>query len=511
MLMPIKMNRFPYHLDTLRNHENATSNENVSGMSHPLNSTVPIVESTEETLLSSDHNAFLSLLMSAPVTDVTTEMVYRNRAVAKCYGVLDSDILVWKVQVQLASIKVKPQDLRGLSEIVDTTISAYKPPDTPPSSSPGSGCIGYDIHRCKREELTTHPELEALCADGGITYYTTKVNGLKKFFRNIHCLTCNVASLEGSVPVVTYVPFAKTFKLSVMVSLYNGGTLRVISNDKTNFVGWKSVECSLPTETQKSQTCQDYECSNLYEKRPDGQCRRLQKVKFAMGANNCTFVNSKNLKQKFVAMIKCYLETYANVELITENIQLYTIYDTRLNLSLLEMSADVYYPSGGRNDATSDSDFTWHLAMLLYDASFCCGPPLPPAECSGNSCRLGKQKVPATTSRDDRKGVKGPNLSEQDTLAGIIRDSSMVFCETKLLQGKTESSRNCYQGPVYKSELGFYQRAANVPCFGDTVGQHALHVQQWRLCSASPGHGSWSSFSLHLVSHALLWTARISL
>ena len=496
--------------DISRKPEDAMARKNLTETNNPLNSTLSSLKNR-----SSYFNAFLSLLMNAPVTDVTTEIVYRNRSVASCYGVLHKHMLIWKVQIALIPTTLTPRDLKGLNQIVDTEVYAYRPPEMPVNSSPGSGCIVHSISQCKAEHLINRPELESLCANGRTTYYNTRINGIQRVYKNIHCLACGLGSVKGSAPVLTDMPLKKTFKFSVLASLSISGNLTVLTDEKVNLHNWEAMECSLPTESHNSAMCRKSQCSKQFEKRPDGECRILLQVKFAVGANNCTFRRSQNLKNKMADVIKCYLETYENAELITENLELNTVYDTRLNISLLEFSGEAYYSHNALKIMETDKVVNMELAMLLYDADFCCGPPLPPAECSGNFCRLGEETVPSVTTVESRQRYKTPNLSQQDEPTRLIGENSTVFCESKrplhpIAQKLVTPALKCYKGPFFKSKLSLYAVALNVSCFGDNFGEHVLPVHQWQSCSGTPGHSSCSSFSLHLVFHALLWTVAVS-
>ena len=429
-------------------------------------------------------NAFVSLLLDTPVTDMSTDLMYRNSSIANCNGVLNSNLLFWKVQVPLLSMKVKPRNFEELNEIVTTSVVVYHPPDTLATSSAGSECISFAIRQCKLEYLIDQPELDSMCATRGITYYRSAEEHKKLFYKNIHCLHCNLGFVNDSKPVVDAVSTGRTFKLSVVASLSNNGNVRILNDFKKGYISWLGVECSLSTENQDSGGCFSTECSELYEQRPDGMCRKLTKVKYMIGADNCTVVRSQDFEEKLVSLIKCYLQTYQGAELSSESVRFNTVFDKRLNISLLEMSAEVYYEYDppGRNMRP----FLTELSMLIYAANnFCCRPPTSHFECSGNFCQVGEHKVAAVTSRDvnTHSVWAAYGKDEEETTS----DMRVVFCETNWEPRKRAyDDLICQQAPLYISQLDFLQRAANVSCFADVISKDGHQKQPRRTCRGDP-------------------------
>ena len=429
-------------------------------------------------------NAFVSLLLDTPVTDMTTDLMYRNSSIANCNGVLNSNLLFWKVQVPLLNIKVKPRNFEELNEIVTTNVVVYEPPDTLATSFAGSECISFAIHQCKPEYLIDQPELDSMCATRGITYYRSTEEHKKLFYKNIHCLHCNLGFVNDSKPVVDAVSTGRTFKLSVVASLSNNGNVRILNDLIKGFISWVGVECSLSTENQNSGGCFSTECSELYEQRPDGMCRKLTKVKYMIGADNCTVMRSQDFEEKLIALIVCYLQTYESAELSSESVRFNTVFDRRLNISLLEMSSEVYYEYDP--PSRNSKPFLRELSMLIYAATnFCCGPPTSHFECSGNFCQVGEHKVAVVTSRDANTKIDWGlhDLDEEETTS----DMRVVFCETNWEPRKRAyGALYCQQAPVYISQLDFLQRAANVSCFGDVISKDGHQKQPRRTCRGDP-------------------------
>ena len=325
-------------------------------------------------------NAFVSLLLDTPVIDMSTDLMYRNRSIAHCNGVLNSDMVFWKVQVNVLERKVELRNFEELNEIVTTSVAGYLPPDIRPTSSAGRECVSFAIGQCKPEYLIDQPELDSMCATLGVTYYRQFEGRSNLYFKNIHCLHCNLGFVNDSLPVIDRVRTGK-FKLSVVASVSNNGNVRILNDVNYGFPSWVGVECSLSTENQEGGQCFSTECSELYEQRPDGMCSKLTKVKYMIGADNCTVMRSQDFEEKLIALIDCYLQTYESAELSSESVRFDTVFDKRLNISLLQMSADVHYDTDRPH--RNSKPFLRELSRLIYAATnFCCGPPTSHFECS---------------------------------------------------------------------------------------------------------------------------------
>ena len=470
--------------NTLATQKNLFSTDAVTWPSHNLKTTLAGTEKSEE--IRSFNNAFLSLVLDTPVTDLVTGLVYRNRSVASCNSVLDVNMLFWKLQVPLVSFTLKPKNLEEVNEIVNTRSSAYNPPDISGSTSAGSLCVYKSIRRCKAEYLADQPELESLCLNGNTVYYRNNDRNIKSIYSNIYCVLCFRGSDEYVTPLRDFEYTGKNYRFSILASISNGGTVRISALDKASLVPWSELECSLSSGKQDHEQCFKDECNENFEKRPDGACRQARKAKFAVGAYDCPFMRSQYLMEKMVALINCHLKTTENSELNENNNRFDIIYDKRLNLTLVELSGEVYYPYVKK--VRNGRRFLRELAMLLYDANFCCGPSPPVAMCSSNSCHLGEHEVPAITSLDVEES-NDHDFSSGDVGAKIdpISESTMIFCETKWSMTEGEyTSTVCHEEPVYTSQLGFFHRTANLSCYGNGVGEHSLHMRAHRACSESP-------------------------
>ncbi|GFR69520.1 hypothetical protein ElyMa_002051900, partial [Elysia marginata] len=97
-------------------------------VTQPSISKISVSEGSEQKNLSS--NAVLSLIWDSPITDTTTGLVYRNRSVARCNGVLDLDTLPWLVQVETSPAHGGAKDIGSLNELVSTETVVYSPPDS---------------------------------------------------------------------------------------------------------------------------------------------------------------------------------------------------------------------------------------------------------------------------------------------------------------------------------------------------------------------------------------------
>ena len=431
------------------------------------------------------NNAFISLLLDTPVTDLTTGLVFRNRSVASCNDVLTVNMLFWTVQIKLLTIDGNPRNLKELDEIVSTSVSVYHPPDVSGNSSAGSVCLADATSQCKANYLTDRPELESLCLNQDTVYYNSIGRSSRKVYRNLYCVLCYLGSEENVHPTLYFERVSRTFRLSVIASLSNSGNVKISNHDMSALTIWNALECSLSSSKKENEQCFKTECQKNFEHGPDGVCRQSRKVKFAVGAIDCPFRRSQYLEEKMVALIKCYMKTNENSELNENSTHFDIIYDKRLNRTLIELSAEVYYPYVKRQK--NGRRFLRELAMLLYDANFCCGPLPAVAVCFDNSCRLGEQKVRAVTSLDFEETID-QDYTEDDVGTKIdpISNSTMIFCEQKVepVLG-TVGHMVCHHEPVYTSQLSYLHQAANVSCYGDAVGEHALRARQRRACSRS--------------------------
>ena len=178
--------------------------------------------------------------------------------------------------MNLLERKVEPRNFEELNEVVTTSVAGYLPPapDTARTSSAGSECVSFAIGQCKPEYLIDQPELDLMCATLGVTYYRQFEGRSNLYFKNIHCLHCNLGFVNDSLPVIDRVRTGK-FKLSVVASVSNNGNVRILNDVNYGFPSWVGVECSLSTENQDSGQCFSTECSELYEQRPDGMCNMI--------------------------------------------------------------------------------------------------------------------------------------------------------------------------------------------------------------------------------------------
>ncbi|GFR69524.1 hypothetical protein ElyMa_002052000, partial [Elysia marginata] len=241
-------------------------------VTQPSISKISVSEGSEQKNLSS--NAFLSLILDSPITDTTTGLVYRNRSVARCNGVLDLDTLPWLVQVETSPAHGGAKDIGSLNELVSTETVVYSPPDSVKLTHLGSACIPHSKRECQKASLTGRPNLESMCLNGGITYYMY-ISKSHEYFDNIHCLVCNEGSENDSSPVLNFSPNAgKKFRFSLVASLASSGSLILRAATGKTYMSWATVECSVSAEEQGGGKCDTSQCGERYERRPDGECRR---------------------------------------------------------------------------------------------------------------------------------------------------------------------------------------------------------------------------------------------
>ncbi|KAK3771729.1 hypothetical protein RRG08_035784 [Elysia crispata] len=409
-------------------------------------------------------SVLVSLMLNVPVTDITTGIIYRNRSVAQCNGVLDLYIMSWEVQAPVISVFENPENLEVLDQIVSTKIFSYVRPDLPTNVSTGSECISVSSKQCQEEWITDRPELETLCLTGNIVYYQTIYPLKEKFFDNIHCLLCNIGFDTYSSPVSLYTPSERTFKLSVVVSLTNSGKLTLLTSRNDGKLYWDGLVCDLHTAKDGGGQCSTTKCAIGFEKRPDGMCRNLRPVKFAIGGANCTYSRSEQFEKELLSLIMCYLETSENAEFDTENIRFDTLYDTRLGVPLLQIHTEVYYPYA----YAFDRDFKiWReITMLVYDANFYCAPLETNVTCMGSSCRLGELEIQSITSMDSTLG----RIKEPYKGIGLLDNGSITVCEAKArLDNKEPTTLLCQSEPIYASQFLSFNWTAQMSCYENRV------------------------------------------
>ncbi|GFS24111.1 hypothetical protein ElyMa_003407000 [Elysia marginata] len=472
----------------------STTTGGIEVVAQPNFSKVVASQNNEKSSLLS--NAFFSLVLNSPVTDATTGLVYRNRSVSRCNGVQDINIQPWLVQVRIDLTTGDINDLGSLNDMVSTEIIVYIPPDSLKSTSLGSHCIRGSKRHCQKNLLTDRPSLESMCLNGSITYYTNKEQG---FFDNIHCLVCNVGSENYSSPVTYYIPRLKTFRFSLLASTTSSGHLTLRPGSGLFFVSWATVECSVSAEEQGSDKCNKSKCGEKFEERPDGECRTIKKLVFAIGGGECSFIRSKETESKLLSLLKCYLKTFENAELDAETVKFAAVFDERMNRSLVQMSGFVYVPNFNRDPFTTEH-FLRELQILIYDANFCCDPqPLVPV-CANSVCRLGDIEVPSLKTTDLSKHLFGVN--------NPIKNSKTAANSTLIVCGNLVGERSfdiepillCLQEPIHMSQIHFFQRASNVSCFEGKVGKHVFHEKQNLRCNGCHRNltGVWFAFALFL-------------
>ncbi|GFS22654.1 hypothetical protein ElyMa_006956900 [Elysia marginata] len=426
---------------------------------------------------STPEKMFLSRLLDSPVTETTTGLVYKNRSVATCNGVLSEHILPWTIQAPLKSLFTNPTDVASLDEIVSTSVAVYRFPGPSQPFAKGSECILSSRRDCKKEWLISRPDLESMCRDGGIAYHQTKSPLARNIFDNIYCFICYFGLDDYSKPVLKHIPSERTFMLSLLASLTSTGaiTLEVVTGEKLAI--WKSAQCSVSAEEKGGGKCHRDQCGESYELRPDGVCRMLFRVEFAFTGEECPYQNSKETTETFLSILTCYMKTYENAEIDNESIQFDEVVDKRMNTSLVRMRALAYYPYfkyGERRQAR----ILRELMMLIHRANFCCDPHPRPSVCVDSSCRLGGLKVPSLNSF----------LARVDSInSEVASNRSVIICVESLKLSLWQDGLNlrCLQEPVFVSLLPFYHRAANVSCLGDHVQRHADDGQQRRMCNRS--------------------------
>ena len=424
-------------------------------------------------------SALVSLMLNTPVTDITTGIVYRNRSIAQCNRVLDVHIVPWKVQAPVISAVIMPQNLGDVDQIVTTKVVAYMKPDLPTNISTGSECITVSSGQCQKQWIADQPELEMLCRNGNIVYYKTQHPLAQQYFDNIYCLLCNLGSDNHSVPVLQYKPLQKTFKLSVVLSLSNSGKLTLLTQRNSGLLYWDGLACTIHTAKHGDSQCSTTKCASGFVKRPDGVCRIPSKVKFAIGGEKCFFMRSQELENKLLSLIKCYLETAESAEIDTEDVRFDTVYETRMGIPLLQLETTVHYPYFSlvhrRNKINRD------LALLVYDANFCCVPLATNITCSGSSCRLGELVMePITSFKLLKERIK---LTKEGI--GLVNDGSITICDSKTRE-HLSSRMYCQKEPIYASEFHFFNWTANISCFGNEVGKQIHRTKQIGVCNSSP-------------------------
>ncbi|GFS19063.1 LOW QUALITY PROTEIN: sphingosine-1-phosphate lyase [Elysia marginata] len=465
------------------------SHNKVNSFFHIKNSNVSDPQKIIETKTGTEPpNAFLSLLLDTPVTDITTGLVYRNQKFARCNGVLDLHMIFWAIQIPVVSLRSNPVGLDGLNEFVSTEIVDYNNPVT--SNSKTSDCIPKAKRQCKKEWLKDRPALESMCLNGRIVYYKNPQPLRQEFYKNIYCFICNVGSSHHSEPVFESNIENRNFRLSLVASLSTSGALSVRAASGKSQLSWTSIECSVSAENHGGGNCKSTKCIQNFEQRPDGICRTPAIFKFAVNGGDCTFLRSKETDRKILSLIKCYLESYRNAELDAETAQIDSVYDFQLNLLFIQLSALVYYPLNP--DPVWLDKILSDLSILIYDENLCCDPHPLPTVCMGDSCLHGDLEVSIVktidvyqTSRSRAKGIVDREKR------GAITNNSLTVCTSILRQRprSIETYLYCLHEPIYASQLDGLRSAANVSCFGENVGNRAVHGQQGRMCN-----GSYSSF-----------------
>ena len=440
-------------------------------------------------------SVLVSLMLNTPVTDITTGIIYRNRSVAQCNRVPNLYILSWKVQAPVSTTVGKPQNLELLEQIVTTKIVAYIRPDLPRNISTGSECITVSIKQCQKEWVTDRPELETLCLSGNIVYHKTKYPLRQEYFDNIHCFICNIGSDTYSSPVLRYVPSQRNFKLSVVLSLSNSGKLTLFTRGNDNYAKlyWDALACDVSTAKDGDGQCSTTKCASGFEKRLDGMCRSLRKVRFAIGGGNCTYSRSEQFEKDLLSLIMCYLETSEDAEFDTENVRFDTVYDPRLGIPLLQIDIEVYYLYAYAFDR--DFKIRREIAMLVYDANFSCVPLETNITCLGSSCRLGELEIQSVISIDAYRGTKKPSEG-----IGLLDNGSITICEAKTeWKKKVPNNLVCQQTPLYASTFQFFNWTRQMSCFANRVAEQTPQTQRRGAGNNTPSprhpiHPCWVIF-----------------
>ena len=430
--------------------------------------TVPSILSTK--------NVFLALLFDAPVSDVATQVIYKNRSIALCNGALPTDLLTWRTEIKLKNI-TKPSNLKEIDDITDETNHAYLAPATPNYSSAGSTCIARAIGKCKPEWISVFPQVDALCLQKETTYYTTKyVHKLKTYyFKNIYCFICNMGSVDRVKPILKDPNKGKHFGLSIVASFSSSGLLQISSKGTSYMLKWDAVDCSLSSIGQEDSPCRSTACKKDVEIKVGPACRKLIQIQFAIAYGNCIFTRPKVMESELLSLIKCYLEKYDKVVFSSKNARFDIVFDRALGLPLFRVTVKLYYLSL-RYDVQRFKIWT-ELALLAHDANFCCEPVPANIECVGSSCRLGDLEVPAITSVKPSREV----FTEE-----VPKDKLAIFCESNIYSNKKLiTGLICHKVHAGKSQLDFFQEVAQVPCFKDDVGEKVLHKRARRACNSA--------------------------
>ena len=437
--------------------------------------TVPVRNFLEDPSMSD--NPFLSALFDAPVADLGTGLVYRNRSLALCNGAQASDIITWKPLFTLLNLK-KPRNLMDLYTIADKRSLKYTLPDIPKGYSVGSPCKRDAIRSCKPEWLVGEPELEGDCLNGSITYYTVDRNLKSSLYANIHCVICNLGSDKRSVPLMRHFTLDRNAGFSVTMSFTGNNRIKLSAQTPLYVTSWRSVNCSLATSEQGNLLCHSG-CDKDSEKLPDGTCLPFTQVKFAVATGNCLFTVSQSMEKELLRLVTCHLETHGNAVLDVEDVRFETVYDTGIGIPLLQMSLAVKYPL---SFSFEEKVQIWReLALLLHDADFCCEKAVPAnVSCKAYTCLVGDLEVPKVKSTSALPLNGSPVLTEQEKRS---KGSWSIFCEfpVQLRSQYTSLDFICLKVKVNDSHLDFFHRAAQVSCLGDKV----LHRRARQACSST--------------------------
>ncbi|GFS19067.1 hypothetical protein ElyMa_005022200 [Elysia marginata] len=296
----------------------------------------------------------------------------------------------------------------------------------------------------------------------------------------------NKSSSNSSEPVQELIRGGRKFKLSLVASLSTSGALSVRAASGKSQLSWTSIECSVSAENHGGGNCKRTKCIQNFEERPDGICRTAIMSRFAVSEGDCIYRRSKETDRKILSMIKCYLESYINAELDAETVRVDTVYDTRLGLLFVQVSALVYYPYNP--DQLSQYKMFTELPLIIYDANICCEPQPLPTVCTDDSCLYGDLEVSLVKTMDIFRRSAN-ELSEREKSVVVTKDSVTV-CNSNLVQRVWSMDTRgifyyCMHEPIYASQLDILRRAANVSCFGGDVGNRVFYGQKRRMCSNS--------------------------
>ena len=421
-------------------------------------------------------NNFLSLMYDAPITDLSTQLVYKNRSVALCNRVPESHIIPWKIKIKLAT-STKPQSLEDINKFTDTNYFDYIAPDLLQSSK-GIICITASVRQCQNQWLVLRPELEALCHNGGITYYLTKAY-LSVIYDNFYCMLCNEGYEGEFTPLVGYSSFERYFRLSLVASFSSGGILKISSVGSLGMVTWDTLNCSLSKTEQGESQCRDFECKKNTEMRIGEACKKITHIQFAISEGLCTFPRSQIMESELLALITCYLEISDNAVFISDNVRFDTVYDKRLGLPLLRVSVRVHYP--GLRFAVQREQVWTELAMLVRSAKFPCDPVLDRVECAAGSCRIGDLLVPEVTSLDAASNAEvKASMPDLNNAIETTTDSWTIFCESNVYSNKKEvKGLMCFQvHETVSPQFELSERAGKLSCFrGNFSYRRALRMR----------------------------------